>query len=155
MAFSVDSRPSAGAPGEIHSTQLNPVGIVREFSDGNHYIYLSGVASTVDGDWVCFDNAFATTRLVTTSKGGVAIATAATVASTWGWYTYVGVDTAVCESSIVSNAYIFALSAGRCDDAVVKNAQVFNAVSKTAGVAGATATVQINRPWIGNYIESA
>jgi hypothetical protein len=153
MAYCIDSRPAAGAPGEVHDTKLNPLGTVREFSDGT-YIYLEGVGSTVANDWVCFDNAFATTRLVTTSKGGVAIASAAIVAAKYGWYGYVGSFTAVCESSILSNAYVYALSAGRADDAVVKNAQIQNVVTKTAGVAGATATVQINRPWIGANDES-
>lgn len=157
--YCVDTRPSAGIPGEVHSTQQNQVGAIREFSvDGviMSYIYLSGVASTAANDWVVFDNAYATQRLTSTiTKGGVAIASAATVANTWGWYGYVGSFTATCESSILSNAYCFAMAtAGRVDDAVIKNVQIQNAVTKTAGVAGATATVQIHRPWLGTYAET-
>jgi hypothetical protein len=59
----------------------------RDFDkDGNEYIYLQGVASTVAGDVVSFDEAHLTTRLVANAKGRVAVAMAATVASTFGWY---------------------------------------------------------------------
>jgi hypothetical protein len=156
-AYCIDTRPAAGAPGEIHDTKLNTLGAIREFSDG-FYIYLEGVASTATGNFVVFDSAaFTTARLVgTAQKGGVAIASAAIVASKYGWYGYQGSFTATLESSIVSNAYLFATAKdGVPDDAVVKNQQIFNAWCKTAGVAGATGTAYVNRPWLGNYIESA
>jgi hypothetical protein len=82
---------AAGAPGEVHTTQLNPIGMEAVFSDHNSYVYLPGVASTVAGSWVTISaptgHAAAATALLTgTARGPVAIATAATVANTWGWY---------------------------------------------------------------------
>lgn len=57
---------------------------------GNEYIFLKGVASTVAGDPVIFNTAGETTRLAGTGVGAVAIAMAATVADTWGWYQIYG-----------------------------------------------------------------
>jgi hypothetical protein len=158
--FCVDTRPASGIPGEVHTAKQNDLGAIRDFSvDGvlASYIYLSGVGSTAANDFVSFDNAYGTVRLTSTiTKGGVAVASAAVTATTsFGWYGYVGSFTASCESSILSNAYCFAMAtAGRVDDAVIKNFQVMNCVTKTAGVAAGTATVQINRPWIGTYAET-
>lgn len=61
---------------------------------GNEYIFLAGVASTVAGDPVIFDSAFATTRLAGTGVGEVAIALAATVANCKGWYQIYGAGSA-------------------------------------------------------------
>lgn len=150
--FFCDASPAVGRPGEIHTEKKNPLGTERKANDGAVYIYLEGVASTVDGDWVTYRaGEWTTTRLVASAKGSVAIATAAVVASNYGWYLIVGSDTAVCESSIVSNAACYAMAtAGRVDDAAVTGDQVHGARTTSAGVAGATATVSINRPFIGS-----
>lgn len=58
--------------------------------DGKEYIFLSGVASTVAGDPVIFDSAYATTRMAGSGVGDVAIALAATVANCKGWYQIYG-----------------------------------------------------------------
>lgn len=66
----------------------------RVFDDnGNEYIYLVGVASTAAGDWVRYiPGAWTTVRLVsnTAITGLVAVAMAATIASTNGWYQIFG-----------------------------------------------------------------
>ena len=151
--FCVDSRPASGLPGEIHTSALNQVGAERVFSvDGvlQTYVYLAGVASTASGDYVTYTPAGVSTRLVTTSTGPVAIATAATVASTWGWYGIIGTFTATSESSNLSNVRQYPLSAGRVDDAIVQNKAIVGVYATGAGVAGATHTVTINRPWCGD-----
>lgn len=92
MAYAVGHQIAAvGGPGDVDSTQRNPIGLEAVFSDGNHYVYLPGVASTVAGSWVIVNHATgiaaASTELLTvTGSGPVAIATAATIANTWGWY---------------------------------------------------------------------
>lgn len=94
-AYAIGPRAVAGVPGEVHSTQLNQIGIECEFVSSDDeigkYVYLPGVASTVAGSWVIINTSAgtpsATTELLTvTGTGPLAIATAATVASTWGWY---------------------------------------------------------------------
>lgn len=74
------------------STDTDVPALGERYSDGagNEYIFLEGVASTAAGDPVIFDSAFATTRLAGSGVGEVAIALAATVASTKGWYQIYG-----------------------------------------------------------------
>jgi hypothetical protein len=76
-----------------------PVG-TRAFDNvGNEYIYLKGVASTAAGDWVLYNpSTGVTTRTTanTAATGLLAVAMAATVASTWGWYQIAGLTSAVC-----------------------------------------------------------
>lgn len=57
---------------------------------GNEYIFLKGAASTVAGDPVVFDGAYATTRLAGTLVGDVGFAMAASVANTYGFYQIYG-----------------------------------------------------------------
>lgn len=152
--FCVDTRPAAGLPGEVHSTQLNQLGAIREFSvDGvlNSYIYLSGTTSTAAKDFVVFDaGTYTTTRMGTTSTGSVAIATAATIASTWGWYGYIGSFSGTVESSCVTNVPVYPLSAGRIDDAIVQNKAITNIAIRALPDASGFATVYINRAAVGS-----
>lgn len=148
--------PVVGRVGEVHTSAKNPVGMVARGTDGNDYIYLAGATSIAANEWVTYQaGTFTAARLVAGAKGSVAIASGAIVASRWGWFGLVGSFTAVCESSIVSNAYCFAMATtGRVDDAVVKNDQIKKAKTTTAGVAAGTATVVIDRPFIGSDDES-
>jgi hypothetical protein len=161
--YSVDPRGSAGIPGEVHTTKLNDLGAVREFSvDGvpMSFIYLSGLTSTATGEWVCFDpGTFTTTRLATTSKGQCAIATGAVDASTkWGWYGYVGSFAAFNLSATLSNNAVYASgTAGAGTSTLTKNCQVKKAVTRGAApttTGGATQATVIDRPFIGSYDES-
>ena len=80
------------------------------------FIYLKGVASTVVGDAVVFDEAFATTRTVAASRGPVAVAMSACVANEFGWYQIQGM--AVVSALTVSADALVSLSAtaGNLDD---------------------------------------
>ena len=160
MAIVTDPRGGAGATGEVHATKQNDLGIVRTFSDGNEYIYLQGIGSTVVGSWVVFDpGTYTTALLATTSKGQCAVATAATIASTFGWYGYVGSFAAFNLSATLSNLALFASgTAGAATTAITKNAQIKGAVSRGAPpttTGGATQTTVMDRPFIGSYDESA
>lgn len=96
MAYAIGPRAVAGIPGEVHETQLNPVGLETQFvttdDEIGTYVYLPGCTSTIAGSWVTIPAptgiAGCTTALLTVSATGpVAIATAAVDASTkWGWY---------------------------------------------------------------------
>jgi hypothetical protein len=156
MAFSIDPSPTAGGVhNEVHATQQNQLGVVRQFSDGNSYIYLKGVASTAANDWVVFDETYQTTRTVAASSGPAAIAQAATIASTFGWYLYVGSGTAYVLSAAVSAATLYVnAQAGAAATAVVGNKAILNATNATAA-ASTAATVRINRPWVGDNTISA
>ena len=157
MAFCIDSRPSAGIPGEVHSTKLNPVGTVREFSDGNFYIYLAGVTSCVDGSVVVFQTGVWTAALVATGKkGSIAIATAAITGTDWGWFTFIGQDVGIARTAITSNVALFAGGvAGSLDIAAVKGDQVMKCHARNAAAGGGDSVIlQIDRAYIGFSNES-
>lgn len=161
MAVVADPAGGAGATGEVHTTKLNDLGVVRHFSDGNDYIYLAGVGSTAAGSWVAFDpGTFTTSLLATTSKGSCAVATAAVTAATnYGWYGYVGSFLPTNLSATLSNNAVFASgTAGSGTSAITKNAQVKKAVTRGApptATGGGTQATVIDRPFIGSYDESA
>ncbi len=147
MAFCVDSQPAAGVTGEVHTAQLNSLGAVREFSDGNEYIYLAGAASVVDGEVVSYrPGTWTAVRLATGVKGCIAVATAAVVASRWGWFMLSGSDTVNTPSAIASNVplYIGGVT-GNIDDTAVKGDQILGAILTTAGTQDGTATITIRR----------
>jgi hypothetical protein len=160
MAYFTGPTPVSGIPGEVHSTKQNDLGTIARASDGCDYIYLQGVANTVAGDWVNFkQGVWTTARLTTTMRGGVAIATAAVVASNYGWYGYVGSFTSNCLSATLSNGYLYATAtAGSAEDLLTKNEQIKNATATGAPVTstgGGSQVVSINKPWVGSYDESA
>lgn len=158
MAFSVDSAPAVGEHNEVHTTQKNPLGAVRRFSDGNTYIYLKGVTSCVDGSVVVFQPGVWTAVLIATGvKGSVAIAQAAVDAATeYGWFLYVGSDTITVRTATTSNTALFAGGvAGFVSSTAVKGDQVFNAWIRNAAAAdGGSAQIQVDRAFIGASNES-
>jgi hypothetical protein len=85
-------------PGDIDTAAKVPVGTRAKFIHPTYgegeFIYLLGVASTAAGDAVTWNAAtFATTRAAAGAgiPWSVAFATAATVASTYGWYQTSGI----------------------------------------------------------------
>lgn len=107
-----------GAPGDVHTTQRNYLGQRAFDTAGNEYIYLLGVASTAIGSWVNYDGGvvFATALLDTdvaaTLLGRLAVATAATVASTWGWYSIFGAASGLSLTAATDAKNAFATSTG-------------------------------------------
>lgn len=121
-------------------------------TNGKQYIFLTGVASTAAGSWVTFDESFATTLLAANAVGPVAIASAATVASTKGWYQIYGVNTAAATDTIAADVALFIDgTAGRADDAVVSGDLIVGAYSMTADTAN-VATVFLNYPSVTNVL---
>lgn len=110
---------------------------------GAEFVYLTGVASTVAGDAVTFTGAFATVRDTgTNSKGALAIAMSACVASNYGWYCVKG----RCLVNIAGDvtalpAYLVDATAGVVDDAIVATNHVTNASLALGLAAGGSAIV--------------
>jgi hypothetical protein len=158
MAFCIDSSPAVGAHDEVHTSQLNPLGAVRKFSDGNTYIYLKGVTSCFDGATVVYQPGVWTAVLVATGvKGSVAIAQAAVDAATeYGWFLLIGSDTITVRSATASNVALFAGGvSGYVDDTAVKGDQIIGAfVRNAAGGDGGSAQIQIDRATVGFSNES-
>lgn len=150
MAALVGPFAVTGNTTDIHTTAQNPLGAYAFDAAGNKYKYLTGVASTGAGTWVVFDELSITTRMVTTSIGPAAIAMAATVASTYGWYLVEGTGLGNCEAAYADNATVNATATdGSVDDNAVAAAaelNVFGAWGRSA-ISGTQATFQISNPY--------
>jgi hypothetical protein len=114
------------------------------------FVYLKGVASTVAGDAVVYDESTgATTRTVAASKGPLAIAMAATVANEWGWYQIFGVGV-VTAGTVADNAAVYTTATdGSLDDAQVDSQQVIGAFFRSADDTG-FATIGLHYPVAGS-----
>ena len=165
--YCIDSKPASGIPGEVHTSKQNDLGAVRVFSVNGangvtsqtpmSYIYLQGVASTVAQSVVVFQPGVFTTALVATGvKGNVAIASAAIVASSYGWYLYIGQDLGIARSAIASNVPLYAGGvSGSVDDVAVKGDQVIGMYARNAAAGGGDSVIlQIDRAVIGFSNES-
>lgn len=147
---------SVGALTDIDTTARNPLMTVVQDENGGEYIYLTGVASTGAGSWVTFDELGITTLLTADAVGPVAVAMAATVASTYGWYCIVSPKSGVTgkTDTIADNksCYIDG-TAGRVDDAGVAGDLVFRAWSRSTDSSN-LATFQIDHPFVcdGAYL---
>jgi hypothetical protein len=141
--------------------QNHPLGTIVRASDTastlgeGEFIYLKGVASTVVGSLVVYNNVAATTTLApnTANLGqAVAVAMSACTAGMYGWYQIGGVarikKTAV---KVNPNVNIFlSATAGRVMSTVASGKEIMAARSVNAAtVASATSTVlvQISRPF--------
>jgi hypothetical protein len=132
----IDSLAQAGA---TNIYRQNPG--TRQFDEnGNEYIYLMGVASTVVGSCVTYGlngvTAFQTALSVTGAKGAVAIALSATLAAQWGWYQIFGFGSALFNGAAVAGTSLYSASTGKVDDAVVSGDKIYGGwVAATVGSA--------------------
>jgi hypothetical protein len=161
MAWTINTAQIGMQPIETISTvQKHPLGKIVQASDptygGAEFIYLLGVASTVAGSWVTYDDLDGATALLAASKvGPVAIAMGANVASSYGWYMITGKHSAAqawASLSLATGAVLYATAtAGLVDDAVVSGDRIYRATVDVAKVSAvATVAVTINRPEITN-----
>lgn len=144
------------------TTQNHPLGTCVDATDPTYgageFIYLKGVASTVVGSLVTYDQNLATTTLApaTGGVGSVAVAMSANVANQYGWYQIAGAAAVKAPNAMTPGADVFMLAAtpGSVDDAPVAGEQVLNAkVSTTTGTPSAgLAIIQINRPFLQGQI---
>ena len=146
--------PAFGGDTDNVDTELqNELGTRAFDKDGNEYVYLTGVGSTVAGAWVTFDEAYLTTLIAANAVGPVAIAMAATIASTYGWYLVKG-STAVAKSgdTIVDNAPLFIDGAGVVSDDLVAGDLVIGAVARSARSGAGSFTAQISYPVVTDVV---
>ena len=116
-------------------------------ADGNEYIYLKGVASTVAGSVVTYDEAGQTTLIAANAVGPVAVAMAAIVADKYGWYQVFGSGTAAAAGAVADNAALYiSATAGKVDDAVVTGDCIIGMVARAAIAAAGDLAVQLSYP---------
>jgi hypothetical protein len=123
--------------GTVSTTQLHPLGdrvTCRDVSGTRgeaEFIYLTGVASTIVGSCVLITDAWGTSLIAARDKGALALATAATVASTYGWYQIKGQGVASV-GTISANAPLYIAASNLLDDAAVAGDQILGMRSVTA-----------------------
>ena len=120
---------------------------------GNEYIYLQGVGSTTAGNWVVYDEDYATTLLVANEVGPVAIAMAVVDATTeYGWYQIYGKNTIAKTDTIAADKPLYIDgTAGRADDAGVAGDIIVGAYSMSADTSN-VATVMLNYPHVSDEL---
>lgn len=121
----------------VDSVQLYPLGMrckaLSSSLGGAEFVYLKGVASTVLGDIVVFDEAFQTTRAVAASRGPLAVAMAPVLANQFGWYQVSGLAVCSVLAAFAADALVYlTATAGNVDDAVVAGQKVDGARSQSA-----------------------
>jgi len=132
----------------IDSSELVPKGTKAKDIDGNEYIYLQGIASTVVRDWVSYDEAHLTIRAVANAQGRVAIAQAALVADKYGWYLIYGTGLGTALTGFADNGKVYlTATAGAVDDTDVAGDVVLGAIGRGA-LSGTTATFELNYPYV-------
>lgn len=136
----------------IDTTRSASLGLRGVDGSGNEYIYLQGVASTVAGDWVVFDESNATTRLIAGEVGPIAVAMAAVLADQFGWYQIFGVNTIARTDTIAADSALYIDgTTGRADDLGVSGDLIIGAYSMTADTSN-VATVFLVYPHVSNAV---
>lgn len=132
------------------STDLDLPALMETYREGGkEYICLQGVASTVVGSVVTFDELGVSTLLAANAVGLVAIAQAIVdTTSKRGWYLVRGSCQAKVSAGFVDNANCYATAtAGEVDDAIVAGDRVKNMIGRSA-IASGTALVQVQYPFM-------
>lgn len=143
----------SGDTSVVDTVQQHVLGTRAMDPDGNEYVYMQGVSSLAAGDWVSFDEAYVTTRLITNAIGRVAIAMAAITATTsFGWFQIWGKNTIAKGNSgnVADNGTLYTTgSAGVVDDADASTELIIGAWSRSADSSGVF-TAEISYPIVVN-----
>ena len=141
----------AGDTSVVDTALKHPLGTRAFDTDGNEYIYLQGVASTVAGSWASFDEERVTTLTVANANGRIGVAMAAIVASRYGWYQIYGKNTialAISGGGAAADAPLFLTStAGQVDDVDVTGDFIVGAVCRVLEASGII-TAELNYPFV-------
>ena len=120
------------------------------------FIFLKGVASTAAGSWVTYNQDDNTTTLLAANAiGPVAVAMAATVADTYGWYQISGKAVGKALAGFADNGNVYATAtAGSIDDAVVAGDRVKLAKGASAvdTPSAGLAEFEISRPFMDDAV---
>jgi hypothetical protein len=161
MAYKIQNPLIGSQPiTEVSTTQKHALGTIVPIEDdvygAGEAIYLRGAASVGRGDWVTYNiDDGSVTLLAANAIGPVAVAFAATVASTFGWYHIQGKAVGKCLALFADNANVYATAtAGSIDDAVVAGDRVKRAKGASAigTPAAGLAEFEIDRPFMDDAV---
>lgn len=139
---------------QVSATQMHPLGTRVKGIDSvygpGEFIYLKGVENTAVGSLVTFyPDSYATALLAGNAIGAVAVALAATVADTYGWYQIYGKGACKVVAAVADNGLVYACAtAGSGDDAATAGDRVKGALfaSATDGPATGYAEIELSYP---------
>lgn len=167
MAWKSNANSPLGypVPGAVYTTAIVPVGTIAKFYDDTQgegeFIFLPGVNGTVAGTVVEYDLAPGTQTTgrhtnATASNSGypLAIATAATVAATYGWYQIGGVAIVNTIGGTGAGVAMGTATAGFLGNTADAGDQILNARIVTAvGTPAANQSyITISRPCVQSQI---
>jgi hypothetical protein len=136
----------------VDSTQKYPLNmVVAGFSATlgyGEFIYLKGVASTVEGSCVTYDEAGISTLLVANAIGPVAWALSVNeAATTYGWYQTKGKIAAQAAASSGDNAKVgYESAAGKVGDGRAAGDEIYGVIARSATDTPATGFI-----WVQSY----
>jgi hypothetical protein len=134
---------------DVDSSKKFRLGTRKRDVAGNEYIYLAGVTSNASGEWLVWDESFATTRLTADEVGPVGVSMADFDATTeYGWAQVYGVNTVAKTDTVAADKALYIDgTAGRADDADVAGDSIHGAFSMAADSSN-VATVMLNYPFV-------
>ena len=133
-----DTRIGVSQITAVDSTARLPLGTRLKAYDPSYgegeFIYLKGLDTTGAGTWVTFNQDDNSTALLAANAiGPVAVAMAATVTGTFGWYQIYGKAVGKVLTGYADNGLVYATAtAGSVDDTVVAGDRVKNALGASA-----------------------
>lgn len=139
----------------VDSVQKYPLGMIVRGIDptlgGGEFIYLKGVGSTAAGSVVTYDLSDGSTTLAPATAGlgcAVAVAMAATIASTYGWYQISGYAKVNCSTCASGGLALYLAGSGALTTSAANGKEVLGILSGTATGTPATGFIYatINRP---------
>ena len=160
MAYAIHKPAGAQAIASIDTTKNHPLGTKAEGTDPiygfGEFIYLLGVGSTTAGDLVTYNTTTYQTALLTTTNGEnkgvpVAVAMAANVASSYGWYQISG-NAVVKKTGVAVTPQVpifISGTAGKVKVLASSGQQILGAMTAnltTVVTTTSTVVVTINRP---------
>lgn len=135
----------------VDTVQQFRIGVRIKDYQGREWTYLKGVASTIAGTVVTYDESGVTTLLAANAVGPVGIAGAAVLVNLFGWYGIFGGFTADVVANCADNAAVGRETTdGKIGDGFASGDQIFGAVSRGATTTAALAPVQVTYPYVGN-----
>lgn len=134
---------------EIHTSKKYRLGTRKRDVAGNEYVYLKGVASLADEDFVTYDtDDYTAVRAVADATGLVAVACAAVDAATsYGWFGIWGNFTGDTATVAANKALYLTSTAGRLDDADAAGDAVVG-IKTTAADSSNSCNVSMNYPFV-------
>lgn len=160
MAAKITGAPliAVGYLGEVHTSQRMPLGTrvggVDDFGNYAEFIYLKGVASTIVGSVVTYDEVGVTTLLAANAKGPVAVATAITDStSKFGWYAIVGTHLVDTVANSADNSTVGRETTdGKVGDGRAAGDQIGNWFQRAATTAAAVVYHQFDHPYVDDFM---